>query len=48
VLPHSGLHGTEPVTLYGLGVKILVFGLPVAYSVRYFAPARSARQVIPS
>ncbi len=48
VLPHSGLHGTEPVTLYGLGVKILVFGLPVAYSVRYFAPARSDRQVIPS
>jgi hypothetical protein len=48
VLPHSGLHGTEPVTLYGLAVKILVFGLPVAYSVRHFAPARAPRQVFPS
>ena len=48
VLPHSGLHGTEPVTLYGLAVKILVFGLPVAYSVRHFAPAMAPRQVVPS
>jgi hypothetical protein len=39
VLPHSGLHGTEAITLYGLGVKTLVFGLPVAYSVHRFAPA---------
>jgi hypothetical protein len=46
VLPHSGLHGTEPVTLYGLAVKIVVFGLPVAYSVRHFAPARAPRQVV--
>jgi hypothetical protein len=48
VLPQSGLHATEPVTLYGLGVKILVFGLPVAYSVRHFAPARVTRQAVPS
>jgi len=41
VLPHSGLHGTEPITLYGLGVKVLVFGLPVAYSVHHFAPAKA-------
>ena len=44
VLPYSGLHGTEPITLYGLGVKILVFGLPVAYSVSHFAPAGAPRQ----
>ncbi|MFZ0684513.1 MAG: hypothetical protein WAM89_03145 [Terriglobales bacterium] len=43
VLPHSGLHSTEPVTLYGLAVKVLVFGLPVAYSVSHFAPARAPR-----
>ncbi|MGA3089588.1 MAG: hypothetical protein ABSD75_13310 [Terriglobales bacterium] len=48
VLPHSGLHGTEPVTLYGLAVKMVVFGLPVAYSVRHFAPAQAPRQVVPS
>ena len=48
VLPHSGLHSTEPIALYGLGVKILVFGLPVAYSVRHFAPASAPRQVVPS
>ena len=45
VLPHSGLHGTEPVTLYGLAVKIVVFGLPVAYSVHRFAPAKGARSL---
>ncbi len=43
VLPHSGLHSTEPVTLYGLAVKVLVFGLSVAYSVSHFAPARAPR-----
>jgi hypothetical protein len=48
VLPLSGLHNTEPVTLYGLGVKILVFGLPVAYSVSHFAPASAHRQAISS
>jgi hypothetical protein len=48
VLRHSGLHSTEPVTLYGLAVKIIVFGLPVAYSVSRFAPARAPRQVVPS
>jgi hypothetical protein len=48
VLPHDALHVAVPVTLYGLAVKIVVFGLPVAYSVRYFAPARARRQVVPS
>jgi hypothetical protein len=48
VLRHSGLHSTESVTLYGLGVKIIVFGLPVAYSVSHFAPAGAPRQVAPS
>jgi hypothetical protein len=48
VLPHSGLHSTEHVTLYGLAVKIVVFGLPVAYSVHRFAPARVPRLVGPS
>ena len=48
VLPHSGLHATEPITLQGLAVKMVVFGLPVAYSVRLFAPARAPRQVVPS
>jgi len=41
VLPNTGLHSTEPVTLYGLAVKMVVFGLPVAYSVHRFAPARA-------
>jgi hypothetical protein len=50
VLPLSGLHGTDPLTprhlLYGLAMKMVVIGLPIAYSVRYFAPARAARQVV--
>jgi hypothetical protein len=44
VLPYSGLHATEPVTLYGLAVKVLLFGLPVAYSIRYLAPATRPSQ----
>ena len=48
VLPHSGLHSTEPIALYGLAAKVVEFGLPVAYSVRYFAPATAQRQVLPS
>ena len=48
VLPHDALGGTVPVTLYGLAVKVVVFGLPVAYSVHRFAPARAPRQVVPS
>ena len=52
VLPLSGLHGTGPLTprilLEGLARKMLVIGLPIAYSVRYFAPARAPRQVVPS
>ena len=39
VLPHSGLHGTEPIGLQDLSLKVLLFGLPVAYSIRHFAPA---------
>ena len=42
VLPLSGLHATDPLTprylLQGLAGKMLVVGLPIAYSVRYFAP----------
>jgi len=52
VLPLSGLHGTDPLTpgalLEGLALKMVVIGLPIAYSVRYFAPARGPRQVVPS
>jgi len=48
VLPHNALGGTVPITLDGLAVKIVVFGLPVAYSVHHFAPARAPRQVVPS
>jgi hypothetical protein len=39
VLPHSGLHGTEPIGLQDLSLKVLLFGLPVAYGIRYFAPS---------
>jgi hypothetical protein len=48
VLPHSGLHATEPIALQDLALKVLLFGLPVAYSVRYFARARATRQVVQS
>jgi len=45
VLPLSGLHATDPLTprylLEGLAVKMLLVGLPIAYSVRYFAPAKA-------
>ena len=45
VLPLSGLHGTDPLTprhlVYGIAMKMVVIGLPIAYSVRYFAPARA-------
>jgi hypothetical protein len=44
VLPLAPLHFTNPITLQGLATKIMEFGLPVAYSIRYFAPARTARQ----
>lgn len=45
VLPHSGLHATDALTspnylLYALAMKMVVIGLPIAYSVRRFAPAR--------
>jgi hypothetical protein len=50
VLPLSGLHGTDPLTprilLEGLALKMVVIGLPIAYSVRYFAPVRAPRQVV--
>jgi hypothetical protein len=48
VLPHSGLHSTEPVTLYALASKIVLFGLPVAYSVGHFAPAPVHELVVSS
>ena len=37
VLPLSGLHATEPIGIQDLAGKALLFGLPVAYSVRQFA-----------
>jgi hypothetical protein len=45
VLPHSGLHATDVLTspnylLSALAMKMVVIGLPIAYSVRRFAPAR--------
>jgi hypothetical protein len=48
VLPHSGLHATEPVGISDLVGKVLLFGLPVAYSVSYFAPAQVHKQVVSS
>jgi hypothetical protein len=39
VLPYSGLHNKEPLGIDDLALKVLLFGLPVAYSVHYFAPA---------
>jgi hypothetical protein len=39
VLPYSGLHNREPIGIDDLALKVLLFGLPVAYSVHYFAPA---------
>jgi hypothetical protein len=48
VMPHSGLHATEPIGIQDLSLKVLLFGLPVAYSIRYLAPAKAPRQVVPS
>ncbi len=52
VLPLSGLHATDPLTprhlLYGLAMKMVVIGLPIAYSVRHFAPTRASRQIVSS
>jgi hypothetical protein len=45
VLPHSGLHATEPIGISDLVGKVLLFGLPVVYSVSHFAPARAPGQV---
>jgi hypothetical protein len=44
VLPLARLHHTDAVTIEGVVTKIVTFGLPVAYSVRYFAPARAAQR----
>ena len=44
VLPLARLHSTSPITIEGLATKIILFGLPVAYSVHYFAPARASGQ----
>lgn len=43
VLPLARMHHTDPITIEGLVTKIVIFGLPVAYSVRHFAPARVTR-----
>ena len=52
VLPLSARHDTGPLTLHylieGIASKMVVIGLPIAYSVRYFAPARAPKQVVPS
>jgi len=48
VIPHSGLHATEPIGISDLVGKVLLFGLPVVYSISYFAPARTPRRVLPS
>ena len=48
VIPHSGLHATEPIGISDLVGKVLLFGLPVVYSVSHFAPARTPRRVLPS
>ena len=48
VLPHSGLHATEPIGIQDLAGKALLFGLPVVYSVSHFAPAKAPRQVVAS
>lgn len=46
VLPLSALHSRGPYRLHdlllGLGVHMLVIGLPVAYSIRRFAPNAAA------
>ena len=43
VLPLAPLHFTNPVDLKGLTQKIVEFGLPVAYCISYFAPAKTSR-----
>ena len=48
VLPLARLHSTSPITIEGLLTKIILFGLPVAYSVHYFAPARTPLQTAAS
>ena len=44
VLPLAPLHFTNPITIEGLGMKIVEFGLPVAYSISRIAPATSPRK----
>ena len=48
VLPLARLHSTDPITIEGLAMKIVEFGLPVAYSISRIAPARAPRQVVSS
>ena len=43
VLPLAREHSTDPITIEGLTMKVVEFGLPVAYTIRYFAPARTTR-----
>jgi hypothetical protein len=45
VLPHSGLHASEPIGISDLVGKVLLFGLPVAYCIRYLAPRRASGRV---
>jgi hypothetical protein len=52
VMPLSARHDRDPLTLgyllEGLAMKMVVIGLPIAYSVRHFAPAKAHKQVVPS
>ena len=43
VLPHSGLHASEGIGIQDLVGKALLFGLPVVYSISYFAPAKTPK-----
>jgi hypothetical protein len=46
----ASCHGSPyaPLLLEGLALKTIVIGLPITYSVRYFAPAGAPPQVVPS
>lgn len=50
VLPLSALHATSPLTIHyllqGLAMKMVVIGLPIAYSIRYFAPVSAVRKIV--
>jgi len=52
VMPLSARHDRDPLPLRylleGLAMKMVVIGLPIAYSVRHFAPARTSGRGAPS